>query len=197
VLLSGDRRAVFFIGQPHNIAAVKATYDWLVETLERIADNEALSKKGTEGYTRSSDLRRFRNSFLQGAVLGVQKAMWDERSAREANVRALVVTTDEAIGDWISNKYEHLREDACRRRRCGHMESKHEELPNGERGRCLHNPQPALGKIAACKCKEYTTSYDEEKLAYDPNSRRRDHDAYEHGYEAGRSVPLNRQEKLG
>lgn len=105
---SGPKR-VSFIGEAHNIAAVKAMFIWLADVLERVADDAKAKAKrerlpktaiyaaGEKRYKGSAALKNFRRSFLEGAVNGVSKALDERARAAAANEKALVIRNEEQL----------------------------------------------------------------------------------------------------
>lgn len=98
-----DNDSVTFVGQTHNVLAAQEILCWLIEVLERLADEATLAVRGTPGYTRSSQWRRYRNSFLIGAAFVVKCRLWERRS-QSAEMRALVVLNDKAITEYVQTE---------------------------------------------------------------------------------------------
>lgn len=105
---SGPKR-VTFIGEAHNIAAVKAMFSWLADVLERIADEAVVKAKrerlpktaiyaaGQKRYKGSAQLKNFRRSFLEGAVNGVDYALTERARKAAENEKALVIRNEEQL----------------------------------------------------------------------------------------------------
>lgn len=110
ILVTPEFTAVFFVGAPHNIAAVKEIWEYACEQVDQLsydalkARRKNATQRASEGHLSGKDWRR---NWLFGCIERLELRLWEswrELQQQYVESKALIIVNDDAINEYIEER---------------------------------------------------------------------------------------------